>query len=114
MAIDELTKIEVILTVVEMFTVVLIASFILVRIWYDYRFHFLMLLSGLLIVTDISGALYAVGQGMENTIIQINRTKGLAIEVGITTFLFNAGFLLIHWLFSFKYFVISTEIPKVI
>lgn len=28
--------------------------------------------------------------------------------------LFNGGTLLLHWLFSFKYWVISFEIPKVL
>jgi len=38
----------------------------------------------------------------------------VAVEVGITTFFANGGTLLLHWLFSFKYWVISLEIPKVL
>ena len=111
---NELTRVEIIVTIAEMSWVTVIASIIMVKIWFDYRFRFLLLLCLILIVTDISTALLAVGIGMENTNIHVERTLGLASEVGITTFFFNGGTLLLHWLFSFKYWVISLEIPKVL
>ena len=114
MPMNELTRIEIISTIAEMSLITVIASFIMVKIWFDYRFRFLLLLCLILIVGDISTALLSVGWGMENTKIHVERTKELALEVGITTFFFNASTLLLHWLFSFKYWVISLEIPKVI
>jgi len=111
---NELTRVEVILTILEMTFVTVIASIIMVKIWFDYRFRFLLLLCLILIVTDISTALMAVGIGMENTNVHVEKPLGLACEVGITAFFFNAGTLLLHWLFSFKYWVISLEIPKVL
>lgn len=94
--------------------VTIIASIITVKIWYDYRFKFLILLSFCLIVTDISAALLVVGTGLENTNTHIQKPRALAIEVGIATLFSNAGNLLLHWLFSFKYWVMSLEIPKVL
>lgn len=110
----KLTKIEIILTIVEMSWVCIIATMITFKIWFDYRFRFLMLLSICLIVTDISTALLAVGLGLENTDVHVERKSQLAWTVGISTFFFNGGTLLLHWLFSFKYWVISLEIPKVL
>ncbi len=111
---NKLTRVEIILTIAEMSWVTIIASIIMVKIWFDYRFRFLLLLCLILIVTDISSALLAVGLGMENTDIHVQKTLELAIEVGITTFFYNGCSLLLHWLFSFKYWVISLEIPKVL
>ena len=39
---------------------------------------------------------------------------GLAVAVGIADFGCEGGALLLHWMFSFKYWVISLEIPKAI
>ena len=47
--------------------VTVIATFIMVKIWFDYRFRFLLMLCFILIIGDISTALLAVGIGMENT-----------------------------------------------
>ncbi len=114
MAINELTRIEIISTIVEMSWVTIIAFLIMIKIWFDYRFRYLLYLCIILIVTDISTALLAIGIGLENTAVHVEKTKQLAIEVGFTTFFFNGGNLLLHWLFSFKYWVISQEIPKVL
>lgn len=94
--------------------VTVIAILIMIKIWYDYRFRFLLLLCAILIITDVGTAILSVGIGLENTNVHTERTEELAIVVGITTFFFNGGSLLLHWLFSFKYWVISREIPKVI
>ena len=34
--------------------------------------------------------------------------------VGVTNVMFDCSTNLVHWLFAFKYFVISREIPKAI
>lgn len=64
---NQLTRIEIILTIAEMSWVTVIATFIMVKIWFDYRFRFLLMLCFILIIGDISTALLAVGIGMENT-----------------------------------------------
>ena len=64
---NQLTRIEIILTIAEMSWVTVIALIIMVKIWFDYRFRFLLLLCFVLIIGDISTALLAVGIGMENT-----------------------------------------------
>ena len=74
MPLNELTRIFIITTIAEMSWVTVIATIIMVKIWFDYRFRFLLMLSIILIVTDISTALLAVGVGMENTNIHIERT----------------------------------------
>lgn len=38
----------------------------------------------------------------------------LAVVVGVADFGCEGGALLLHWMFSFKYWVISLEIPKAI
>ena len=36
----------------------------------------------------------------------------LAVTIGVSTFFFNFGTNTVLWLFSFKYWVISREVPK--
>ncbi len=97
-----------------MLSVVIAASAIMVKTWYDYRFRFFLVLCFILIMTDLGTAFLAMGIALESTDFHKERSKALAIEIGITTVFFNGGSLLLHWLFSFKYWVISREIPKVL
>jgi hypothetical protein len=64
---DKLIKIQTYLIVAEMLSVTIVASAIMVRIWYDYRFRFLLLLCFIMILTDVGDAFLAVGLGLENT-----------------------------------------------
>ena len=97
-----------------MLSIVITASAIMVKTWFDYRFRFFLLLCFLLIITDLGTALLAMGIALESTDFHAERSQALAVEIGITTIFFNGGSLLLHWLFSFKYWVISREMPKVI
>lgn len=80
----------------------------------DFRFRFILTLCILLIITDISTAFFAVGLSLESSPIHKEYPIRIAIEVGITAFIFNAGSNSIHWIFAFKYFIISKEIPNAI
>jgi len=73
MAVTLLTKVQVILGVTEMTWLVIIASIIMHKIWFDYRYRFLLVLCVLIIVSDISTALLAVSTGLENTKIRDNK-----------------------------------------
>ena len=64
---DKLIKIQTYLIVAEMLSVTIVASAIMVRIWYDYRFRFLLLLCFIMILTDVGDAFLAVGLSLENT-----------------------------------------------
>ena len=97
-----------------MLSVAIPASAIMVKTWFDYRFRFFLLLCFTLIITDLGTALLAMGIALESTDFHAERSQELAIEIGVTTVFFNGGSLLLHWLFSFKYWVISKEIPKVL
>jgi hypothetical protein len=94
---------------------VVFASIIIFKIWVDYRYRFLILLCAVLIVSDLSTGILAVTQWFENSPVKhYSMEPGLVITVGIADFGCEGGSLLLHWMFSFKYWVISLEIPKAI
>jgi hypothetical protein len=62
----------------------------------------------------VSTAFLSIGLGLENTKIHQEYPINLAWEVGSTTLFFNAGSNIAHWIFGFKYWVISKEIPNAI
>ena len=66
---------------------VVFASLIIVKIWIDYRYRFLILLCAVLIVSDASTAMLAVTQWFENSPEkQKSMEPGLAVAVGIADF----------------------------
>ena len=67
MAINKLTRIEMILTCAEMTVItiaLLVTLFISIR---DFRFRFILTLCTLLIITDVSTACLSIGLGLENS-----------------------------------------------
>jgi len=64
---DLLTKVQVYLVVAEMLSVTLVAAALTAKIRSDPRCRFLRLLCFIIIVTDLSGALFIVGFGLEST-----------------------------------------------
>jgi hypothetical protein len=112
MAISKLIKVEMILTVCEMSLITIFLSLVLFIACRDFRFRFILTLCILLLTTDVATALLAIGLGLENTNIHKERPIDLAWEVGSTTLFFNAGSNIAHWIFGFKYWVISREIPN--
>ncbi len=50
-----------------MLSVVIAASAIMVKTWYDYRFRFFLVLCFILIMTDLGTASLAMGIALEST-----------------------------------------------
>ncbi len=64
---DTLTKVVTYLSGVEMLSMVVIASIIMVKIWFDFRFRYFLLLCLILILTDLASVMVAIGWGLETT-----------------------------------------------
>ena len=69
----KLIKVEMILTVCEMSVITIMLSLMLLIACRDFRFSFIITLCFLMIITDVSTALLAVGAGLENTEIHQER-----------------------------------------
>ena len=65
--ISELQKVEIILTICEMSITTIMVCFVLFIACRDFRFRFILTLCILLLITDASTALLAIGLGLENT-----------------------------------------------
>ena len=76
------------------------------------RFTFLTTLICLYLITDVGTIILSIGIYFEQTEISDHHPYVLAITIGVSTFLFNFGTNTVLWLFSFKYWVISREVPK--
>ena len=76
------------------------------------RFTFLTTLISLYLITDVATIILSIGIYYERTEISDHYPYLLAVTIGVSTFLFNFGTNTVLWLFSFKYWVISREVPK--
>ena len=76
------------------------------------RFTFLITLISLYLIADVSTIILSIGINYEQTDFSENHPYLIAISIGVSTFFFNFGTNTVLWLFSFKYWVISREVPK--
>ena len=76
------------------------------------RFTFLTMLISLYLITDVATIILSIGIYYEHTQFSENYRYLLSVTIGVATFLFNFGTNTVLWLFSFKYWVISREVPK--
>ena len=70
---DTLTKVVTYLSGVEMLSMVVIASVIMVKIWFDFRFRYFLLLCLILILRDLASVIVAIGWGLETTDIHTEK-----------------------------------------
>ena len=75
-------------------------------------FSFVIKLCILCIVSDFAFLILTLCFYCEQTKVHDNHTKALASMIGMMSFIYNYGSNLMHWLFSFKYWVIAKEVPK--
>jgi hypothetical protein len=66
----------------------------------------------LLIVADLMTGFLSVALMLEDSNFHREHPQILAALIGICTFGFNWGTNTMHWVFSFKYWVVANEIPK--
>jgi hypothetical protein len=81
--------------------------------------RFYRLLAYILIISDIAYAIFMIGTEIEVMISppeQHQEKYGwyLATNMGVTVFLYYYGGSLAHWLYSYRYWVISQEIPHIL
>ena len=100
-------------TCVEMIAITITISITLVIVLRQMRFKFPVILLTLLIVADISSLITSWASNAENNKEYHEEHKILLTQlIGWSTFGFNFGTNCMHWLFSFKYWVIAKEMPK--
>ena len=75
-------------------------------------FKFLVMLISLLIVSDIAVMVLSVAFYYEKTEYLNDHALEMSIIIGVGTFFFNMGTNTMHWLFGYKYWIISREVPK--
>lgn len=93
--------------------VMLIAlSYVLYRVCKQARFRFIIQLILLLMVSDLALGVMAVGFYFEGDVMSLRQQNALAATIGICTFFYNFGTMTMLWLFSYKYWVIAREVPK--
>jgi hypothetical protein len=98
-----------------MASVSILCIVVMAKIWFDKkRFNFLIWICAIILVTDIGIAMLVVALKLENSPLRVTKNIELAIVIGITNFLFVGGSALYHWIFCFKYWVISLEFAKVL
>ena len=94
-------------------SILLIALLITLRkVCIHTRFTFLTTLISLYLITDVATIILSIGIYYEQTEISDQYPYLLAVNIGVSTFFFNFGTNAVLWLFSFKYWVISREVPK--
>ena len=112
---DSLRKIDLTAMSVGIFEMscLLIALFILLyKVCRSVRFKYVVTLICLLIVSDVAVLFLSVALYMEQTDVHNENRLALSIVIGISTFFFNMGTNIMHWLFAMKYWVIAREVPK--
>lgn len=101
------------LTVVEMTTLTVAMTCVLVWSFKKKVYNFMKVLIFLCIIANIGTAMLSVGLALEtDSTFHINHTEPLAHLIGWNTFFFNAPTNVMHWLFGYKYWVISVEVPR--
>ena len=114
MNLEQLTKFVVVMVCLEMtaMTVQLSCTYYLAN--KDLRHTFLKTLCLLFIAADISGALFTVLSGFElKGIFDDNILPTFwRIMLGTSLSVYMTGQCIVHWMFAFKYYVISQEIPN--
>lgn len=101
------------LTIVLMSILITLLVYTLYQVCKKMNFGFLIVLISLLLTSDIATVFLGVGLQLETiTAVHANHATALAIEIGITTFFFNAGTCAMHWLFALKYWIIAREVPR--
>jgi hypothetical protein len=114
MQLSKLIKFMAYLTFAEMFVMILALSYCLKLTIKDIRSRFFSTLCVILMLTDFCIAGVAFGDWLEATKYIELYPVWIAIEMGIVNFGFYGGANSVHWLFGFKYWVISKEMPKVV
>ncbi len=84
----------------------------LCRLFKQARFAFVIKLIVLCMVSDFAFLVLTLGFYCEQTSVHNDATDALAAMIGLMSFVYNYGSNLMYWLFSFKYWVIAKEVPK--
>ena len=92
--------------------------FICFALYYAFKrkiYDFMKLLIILCLIADIGTAFLATGLALEtDSIYHEDHKYFVARMIGWNTLIFNLPTNLMHWLFAFKYWVISVEVPRVL
>ena len=99
-------------TVVEMSTLSIVMIVVLVWAFKRKLYNFMKILLVLCILADLGTGLLSIGLALEtDKTFHVNHVQPLATLIGWNTFLFNCPTNLLHWMFGYKYWVISVEVP---
>jgi len=100
------------LTVTEMLGLSVIMSYYLYYAFNRKIYNFMKLLIFLCLIADIGTAFLSIGLALEtDPVYHKNHEVFVARLIGFDTLLFNLPTNLLHWVFAFKYWVISIEVP---
>jgi hypothetical protein len=103
------------LTVVEMTALTIIMIWVLYFAFKKKLYSFMKILILLCILADIGTGMLSVGLALEtDPIYHKSHESFVAHLIGWNTFWFNWPTNLLHWMFGFKYWVISVEVPLVL
>ena len=97
---------------VEMACLMFALTILVIKVCQKKSFSYIVTLICCFIVSDISVSFLSVAFYLEQRDQSTEERLSLSLIIGIATFLFNIGNLTMHWLFSFKYWVIAREVPK--
>lgn len=97
-----------------MASVTIFCIVVMTKIWLVKGFNFLIFLCAMVILTDIGIATLVVALQLQNLPFGDTRNTELSIFIGLSNILFIGGTSLYHWIFSFKYWVMATEVAKVL
>jgi hypothetical protein len=100
------------ITVIEMTVLTIIMIWVLYFAFKKKLYSFMKILILLCILADIGTGMLSVGLALEtDPIYHKNHESFVAQLIGWNTFWFNWPTNLLHWMFGFKYWVISVEVP---
>lgn len=87
-------------------------TYVLCRFCKQARFRFIISLIVLLMISDLALGTLAVCFYYEG--IQMSQPKELtlAVTIGVCSLCYNFGTMSMMWLFSYKYWIIAREVPK--
>lgn len=100
-------------TVIEMVVLSIGLAFVLRWAFKKDIYNFMKLLIFLCLIADIGTAFLSIGLALE-TDYEFHKNNKLFVAnlIGWDTLVFNTPTNLMHWLFAYKYWVISIEVPN--
>lgn len=100
------------ITVVEMTGLTVVMCMVMHYAFKKNMYSFMKWLIFLCLIADIGTALLSIGLALEtDPVFHAEHEYFVARLIGWDTLLFNLPTNLLHWLFAFKYWVISVEVP---